>query len=68
MRTMIRMAAAAGLGLALLLGTTGIATAQAQCTPLFPGSSLCQETVVEPPTTVIGVLNPGSNTLPGAFK
>ena len=32
MRTMTRMTTAAGLGLALLLGTAGVATA-AECTP-----------------------------------
>ena len=35
MRTMTRMATAAGLGLALLLGTAGVATANT-CTPRGP--------------------------------
>ena len=50
MHTMIRMIAAAGLGLALLLGTAGIATAQPECKPLFPGSSLCTDAESLPPT------------------
>lgn len=60
MHTMIKTTAAAGLGLALLLGTAGIATAQPQCTPLFPGSSLCTSSVVSPTTPVGAGVTPST--------